>query len=119
MSEVSMRRRIPPKTAGEIAQELMDADSSISHYDAQLLAGDLYRSNMEEIYRLARIGEECVHEKHVEEIERLRSDLANMYRHSREQNEALDKMHLAYIAASNPGIDMDEVKRIRDQLPPR
>ena len=63
MSEVPLRRRIPPKTINELAAELMN-NPDISAYDAQALATELHNTMMEEIYRLARIGETFERLKH-------------------------------------------------------
>ena len=88
-----LRRRIPPKPFRALVNELLD-NPDISHYDACLLAKERYDQEMEEIYRLARIGETAE-----AEIARLQK--------------SLDDMHLAYVQASNPGIDADEVRRVR------
>jgi hypothetical protein len=56
MSEVPLRRRIPPKSVRELADELMN-NPDISAYDANAIATEAHATMMEEIYRLARIGE--------------------------------------------------------------
>jgi hypothetical protein len=56
MSEVPLRRRIPPKSIQQLTDELMN-NPDISAYDAQALATELHNTMMEEIYRLARLGE--------------------------------------------------------------
>lgn len=57
MSEIPLRRRIPPKSIQELTDELMN-NPDISAYDAQAMATELHATMMEEIYRLARVGEE-------------------------------------------------------------
>ena len=57
MSAVPLRRRIPPKTAEQLAAELMEVNADMSAYDAQILGKQMYDHAMEEIYRLAHIGE--------------------------------------------------------------
>ena len=56
-----LRRRIPPKSINQLAAELMN-NPDISAYDAQMMATELHATMMEEIYRLARIGEVCERE---------------------------------------------------------
>jgi hypothetical protein len=56
MSEIPLRRRIPPKSVDELTEELLD-NPDISQYDATIIAKATYDEAMREIYRLARIGE--------------------------------------------------------------
>lgn len=57
MSEIPLRRRIPPKSIDDLTAELLN-DTSISQYDALALATEMHTNAMEEIYKLARLGEE-------------------------------------------------------------
>ena len=61
MSEVPLRRRIPPKSIEELTDELL-GNADISVYDARIIAKATYDEAMNEIYRLARVGEE--YERH-------------------------------------------------------
>jgi hypothetical protein len=56
MADFHLRRRIPPKPVPELIEELM-SDVALSRFDAETLAIQMHTHAMEELYRLARIGE--------------------------------------------------------------
>ena len=123
MSEVHLRRRIPPLTIEELTDEFLN-NTDLSHYDAQQMAVELYASNLAEIYRLARLGEDL--DAQVKKLANFIMD--NLPGEPSQSEGAIDcairilqrysddliKMTDAYIEAANPGIDMDKVRRSRE-----
>ena len=127
---------IPPISVEERVRLLLD-DLAMSIYEAQQIAEGLYAADMEEIYRLAQLGEtlhaqidelaawiienipgepsqsegavECAIRIMAIQKEAINESVKLTVR----QAEDLQRAREAYIAATNPGIDMDEVRRTR------